>query len=421
MDIVAIARHGRPTEPTVAIPDATKIAAAFRAIGRTDIDPATFAQGEQGLEIERSVEAFWAPQHIAALERAMPWTSAHMTSAAGGVEWAAHAIGGYFDALWGDLVGRPLPTTVSATAPVDGATDVPATGWVGSYSPGSNDGNQGGLTRIAAALSRALPYHAQAGQGSLPNELPAGSVRLRDLSTGRLVPAAAGYPRIVPYNPEAGEHVVAFQPAGDLAACRWYRAETTRALVDSQGRSVLPASWRFRTSGCQGVFPAPVQGTTVCDATGTTTLIADRSATTRLQLTACAGGQDGGWRWGPRLPVLAGQADLRVDLPTASCNELVTPTGGATVSGRIRWTNGQGRQVGTSVIAPQPYDPARRDRRGRPAVVGLPRPLACAPGRDRPGGVRRERTVRGDRRQGHRLAHLTSSASRPGGGQSPRR
>ena len=125
------ARHGRPTEPTVDIPDATKIEAAFRAVGRTDIDPATFPQGEQGLEIERSVEAFWAPQHVAALERAMPWTSAHMTSAAGGVEWAARAIAGYFDALWGDVVGRPLPTTVSATAPRDGALNVPATGWVG--------------------------------------------------------------------------------------------------------------------------------------------------------------------------------------------------------------------------------------------------------------------------------------------------
>ena len=229
LDIVAIARHGRPTEPTVAIPDATKIAAAFRAIGRTDIDPATFPQGEQGLEVERSAEAFWAPQHIAALERAMPWTSANMTSAAGGVECGARAIGGYFDALWGDVVGRPLPTTVSVTAPRDGALDVPASGWGGSYSPGSNDGNRGGLTRIAAALTRALPYNAHAGQGSVPNELPAGSLRLRDLSTWRLVPAAVGYPRIVPYNPEAGEHVVAFQPAGDLAAVSLVPAWRRRA------------------------------------------------------------------------------------------------------------------------------------------------------------------------------------------------
>jgi hypothetical protein len=369
LDVVAIMRHGRPTEPTVEIPDVDKIAAAFRAVGRTDIDPATFPHGEQGMEIERSVEALWAPQHIAPLERAMPWTSAHMTSAAGGVQWAARAIAGYFDSLWGDIVGRPRPTTVSATAPRHGAWNVPATGWVGNYSPGSHEGNRGGLTRIAAALTRALPYNAQAGQGSVPSELPAGSLRLRDLRTWRLVPPAPGYPRIVPYNPEAGEHVVAFQPAGDLAPCRWYQAETTRALVDSRGRSVLPASWRFRTSGCRPVFPTAVRGTTVCDATGTTTIVSGRMATTALDLTACAGGQDGGARWGPSLPVVAGHADLRVELPTESCTELVAPTGAATVSGRIRWTNAEGEKVGSSVIARQAYDPRGAtvviDRRSR--------------------------------------------------------
>jgi hypothetical protein len=356
LDIVAIARHGRPTGATPAIPDAAKIAAAFRAVGRTDIDPATFEQGDAGLEIERGAEAFWAPQHIAPLERAMPWTSAHVTSAAGGVDWAARAIAGYFDTLWGDISGRPLPTTVSATAPRSGQVGVPATGWVGSYSPGSNDGNHGGLTRIAAALTRALPYHAQAGQGSVPNELPPSSLRLRDVATGRLVPAAAGYPRIVPYNPEAGEHVVAFQPAGDLAQCRWYQVETTRALVDSRGRAVVPASWRFRTSGCQPVFPAPVRGTTVCDATGTIVPTSYVQVATQLDLTACAGGQDGGSRSGARLPVAAGRADLRVDLRAATCGELLTPTAPPTVSGRIRWTDVHGREVGTSLISPQPYD-----------------------------------------------------------------
>jgi hypothetical protein len=357
MDIVAIARHGRPTGPTPEIPDPGKITAAFRAIGRTDIDPATYPQGESGMDVERSVEALFAPDHIAPLERSMPWTAAHITSAAGGVDWAARAIAGYFDALWGDLTGRPVPTTVSATAPRHGQVGVPATGWVGSYSPGSNDGNHGGVTRIAAALTRALPYHAQAGQGSAPSELPAGSLRLRDLATGRLVPPAAGYPRIVPYNPEAGEHEVAFQPAGDLAPCRWYQAETTRALVDSRGRSVLPASWRFRTSGCRPVFPAPVRGMAVCDATGATSLVSDRAARTQLLLTACAGGQDGGWRRGPALPVAFGGADLRVELAAAGCSELSTPTGAATVSGTIRWINAQGGDLGSSVISPQPYDP----------------------------------------------------------------
>jgi hypothetical protein len=369
LDIVAIARHGRPTGPTPELPDVTKIKAAFDAVGRSDIDPATFPQGEAGMDVERSVEALFAPDHVAPRERAMPWTSAHLTSSAGGVDWAARAIAGYFDALWGDVIGRPRPTTVSVTAPRHGAVNVPATGWVGSYSPGSNDGNRGGLTRIAAALTRALPFNAQAGQGSVPSELPTGSLRVRDLRTWQLVPPAAGYPRIVPYNPEAGEHVVAFQPAGDLAPCRWYQAETTRALVDSRGRSVLPASWRFRTSGCQPVFPVPVRGTTVCDATGTTTPTSWVQVRTELELTACAGGQDGGRRWGARLPVVAGRADLRVDVWAASCGEQVAPSAPATVTGKVRWTDGEGRSVGTSVISPQPYDPRGAtvtvDRRSR--------------------------------------------------------
>ena len=118
---------------------------------------------------------------------------------------------------------------------------MPATGWSGNYSPGSNPGNNGGLTRIAAALSSALPYHALAGQGAQPSELPADALRLRDLRTGRLVAAQPGYPRIVPYNPEAGEHTIAFQPQADLQPCRWYQVETTRALVDAGQRPVRPA------------------------------------------------------------------------------------------------------------------------------------------------------------------------------------
>src|SRR6185503_9946479 len=104
--------------------------------------------------------------------------------------------------------------------------------------------------RIAAALSSALPYHPLANFGSIPSELPVDALRLRDLETGLLVARKGSYPRIVPYNPEAGEHVIAFQPAGDLEPCRWYEAETTDVLVDARQQPVAPAAWRFRTSGC---------------------------------------------------------------------------------------------------------------------------------------------------------------------------
>src|SRR5262245_11982138 len=100
LDIVAIERHARPVGPTPAIPDPSKIAAAFASIGRTDIDPAAFGVGESLLEGERSVETIWAGRHIDPLERAMPWTSAHVVNAAGGVDFAARAIAGYYETIW---------------------------------------------------------------------------------------------------------------------------------------------------------------------------------------------------------------------------------------------------------------------------------------------------------------------------------
>jgi hypothetical protein len=366
LDIVAIARHARPIGATPAIPNATKIDAAFASVGRSDIDPAAFTQGDALLDAERGVEASWAPRHIQALERAMPWTSAHVIEAAGGIDFAADAIARYYETLWGDLLGNRPPTRVAAMAPFDGQLNVPASGWTGGYSPGSNPGNHGGLTRIAAALSSALPYRAQAGQGSLPNELPADALRLRDLESGQLVAPAGGYPRIVPYNPEAGEHVIAFQPAGDLAPCRWYQVETTTTLVDARQQPVTPATWRFQTSGCgRGTLPRPIQGTITCDATGSFTFPAGltmASDGTRahgriaLELTACDGGQNGAQRPRSSLPMARGTAELEVVLAASSCAELTTPSGAAKIRGRMRWLDAQGRPIGVSFIKDGDFD-----------------------------------------------------------------
>ena len=111
---------------------------------------------------------------------------------------------------------------------------------------------------------RFIPWPVRAPAERAPRD----AVRLRDLETGRSWPAG-GYPRIVPYNPEAGEHVIAFQPANDLAPCRWYEVETTTALVDARQRPVTLSAWRFQTSGCgRGTLPRPIHGTITCDATG---------------------------------------------------------------------------------------------------------------------------------------------------------
>jgi hypothetical protein len=366
LDIVAIARHARPVGPTPAIPDAAKIEAAFTAIGRGDIDPAAFPVGEQALEVERTAESIWAPMHIERLERAMPWTSAHLIDAAGGVAFGAAAVAARYETLWGDLLGDVPPTRVAATAPFDGQVNVPATGWVGGYSPGSNPGNHGGITRIAAALSNALPYHAQAGQGSQPSELPADALRLRDLETDELVAPAGGYPRIVPYNPEAGEHVIGFQPAGDLAPCRWYRVETTTALVDARQQAVTPSSWRFQTSGCgRGTLPRPIQGTTTCDVTGSftfrrgLTIAADGTharGRIALALSGCDGGENGAQRSRSSLPIAGGSAEFDVELAGSSCGEFTAPSGAARIRGKVRWLDAQGKAIGTSSIKADDYD-----------------------------------------------------------------
>jgi hypothetical protein len=366
LDIVAIARHARPVDATPAIPDPDKIHTAFVSVGRADIQATAFTVGENMLDAERTVETNWAKVHIDRLERAMPWTSAHLIDAAGGVDFGANAIAGHYESLWGDLLGDVPPTRVAATAPFDGQVNVPASGWIGGYSPGSNPGNHGGLTRIVAALSSALPYHPQAGQGSQPSELPVDALRLRDLATGQLVVPAGGYPRIVPYNPEAGEHVIAFQPAGDLAPCRWYQVETTSALVDARQQPVTPASWRFQTSGCgRGILPRPISGTITCDATGSFTFRAGLTTAAdgarargrvALALASCDGGENGAQRGRSSLPIARGEADLDVKLAGSSCAELDAPTGPAKIRGKVRWFDAQDKPIGTTTLKDDDFD-----------------------------------------------------------------
>ncbi len=366
LDIVAIARHARPTGPTPAIPDATKIDDAFAAVGRGDIEIAALDLGDQYLDLERNAEAFWTPTHIEPLERAMPWTSAHLIQAPGGIDFAADAIAAYYETLWGDLLGAVPPTRVAATAPFDGQVNVPATGWTGGYSAGSHAGNKGGLTRIAAALSSALPYRPLANQGSLPNALPADALRLRDTETGELVAPAGGYPRIVPYNPEAGEHMIAFQPASDLVPCRWYEVETTAALVDARQLPVTPATWRFQTSGCgRETLPRPIHGTITCDATGAFTFRTGLTPVpfgTRahgkiaLELTSCDGGQNGAQRARSAFPIAGGVAELDVTLAGSACAELTAPSGPAKMRGRIRWTDAQGKPIGVTTVKDDDFD-----------------------------------------------------------------
>lgn len=355
LDVYVIARDQRPTGETPALPDPSLIMAAFTAIGRGDISIDALPIGENMLEVERGVEQAWVADHAAALERAMPWTTAHVRSSAGGVDFAARAIAGYYDGLWARLLGAPQRTHVSVVAPAPGLRRVPATGWTGNFAPGSNPGNTGGLTRIAAVLSSALPFNAHAGGGPVPSELPADAFRLRVASTGALVPAKPGYPRIVPYNPEAGEHVVAFQPTGDLLPCTRYRAEVTEALVDAQLHPVAPYSWEFRTSGCRGRGNERVLGTVTC---ATSAFVASGpvgGGSALARLAGCRGGQDGRTRHGVALPIAAGVGAWGIGFAGGGCAAFAAG-GVATISGDIQWEDASGRVIGISHVASQPFD-----------------------------------------------------------------
>ena len=195
------------------------------------------------------------------------------------------------------------------------------------------------------------------------------------MKSGKLVAAQPGYPRIVPYNPEAGEHTIAFQPQTDLQPCRWYQVETTRALVDASGRPVQAARWQFRTSGCVPKRPQPVHGTLACDAHGgfrfspaTKPSVPGRVAGgALLQLTHCAGGEDGTPAPGASLPAVSAIGLLRVELAGASCAELTEPIAPATISGDFAWYDAAGHEIGRSSVDAQPVD-----MRGGVATVRTP-------------------------------------------------
>ncbi|MEZ5177208.1 MAG: Ig-like domain-containing protein [Acidimicrobiales bacterium] len=247
LDLVAIAIHGRVNPKAPPLPDKADLLTAFRNAG---FDGATEAQLDLGQNVQaliHSVEAQWAPVHIAALRAAMPYLSANLITEPGGIEYAATAIAGVWESMWGHLLGQQPRTEVAVSYPADGARRVPATGWVRTYLPGSNRNRGGARTRITATFTSAMPYRVPGGPG-VSSQLPAGSTTLVERDTGVAIPQLNGYPRMAPYGPDAGEHTIAIQPAQDLKPCTWYRVGITENLVDHRRIPVVPATWTFRTA-----------------------------------------------------------------------------------------------------------------------------------------------------------------------------
>ena len=247
MDLVAIGWYGQGgTGPLPPLPSVPDLLAAFTAAGHEGATAEHLDLGQQYLNILDDVEEGWTPEHLPNVLAEMPWMSHNLVDGPGGVDFAAEAIAGQWEAMWGRLLGDQPPTEVSVTYPADGERRIPAGGWARTYQPGSAPGRGGARTRITAALTYSTPYVPASGGPGIPSLLPEGAMTLTEVGGDPVAPMA-GYPKIVPYTPDPGEHLIDFQPAADLAPCTWYRVDVTAALIDAAGEPVIPSAWEFRT------------------------------------------------------------------------------------------------------------------------------------------------------------------------------
>jgi len=259
MDLVAIGDYDRRTSPAIPNwPAPARVVQAFHGVGQ----PATtddLQLGYTAISVARNAEANLARQYRANIVRHMPWTSAHVYTAPGGVRFAAVAIAAAMDDLWERMRDESHTTEVSITYPADGQTGVPATGWDReSFQAGSAPDRGGALNRITAVLDASLPYAPTRGAGDIDEQLPAGAMTLTEVG-GDPVALRASYPRQVPYGAESGEHVIDLQPDGNLDECTEYRVDVTSELLDEDGAPVEPYSWTFTTDGdaCPGPAHRP--------------------------------------------------------------------------------------------------------------------------------------------------------------------
>jgi hypothetical protein len=246
MDLVAIARYGVQPHVVPPLPSKPELIAAFAMAGLSGVTEAHLDTGQALFAAIYEVESAWAAQHADAVVENMPWMSAHLVTAPGGVRYAARSIAGQWETLWARILGQPHRTRISNTYPADGERGIPAFGWVRTYQPGSHRGRGGARTRIVASLTDSLPYRVPGGPG-VSNQLPPGAMILSERDTGVVLPTLASFPRAVPYSADAGEHTIAIQPGVDLQACTWYRVDVTEALIDARNQPVEPYSWTFRT------------------------------------------------------------------------------------------------------------------------------------------------------------------------------
>jgi len=255
MDMIAIGDYSRATSPELPPwPSRRRLDGVFDSVGRPDITGSDLRAGERSMSVVRAGDRLLAGLYHDDITRNMPWTSANIVTAPGGIRFAATAIAAAWESLWGRMLGEQPPTEVAITYPAAGEVNVPVEGWDREdFAPGSAAYGGGARTRITAVLNASLPYVPLAGDsGHVPSELPDGAMTLTEAATGAPVPVRSGYPRLVPYGPDSGEHTIDIQPDADLDPCTEYRVDVTDALLDANGAPVVPMSWTFQTRGCPG-------------------------------------------------------------------------------------------------------------------------------------------------------------------------
>lgn len=245
MDIVAIADHERLLGNSPVPPPLDDVLAAFAAVGERSGTLERLAAGHAFVTAALSGERAVSPVESRRIREQMPWSSAHFVTEAGGVDWSARAIAGYYEALWRKLKGESPAPRVVAEHPRRGARDVPVSWPAATTSPGPHTG--GGERRIVAVLSNAV----------FPESVTPQTFLLLD-GDGAPVPPLAGFPRPGPYHASEGTHSIMFYPARDLEPCTRHTAVLTTGIRDWRGTGGPENAlrhehrWSFRTEAAGG-------------------------------------------------------------------------------------------------------------------------------------------------------------------------
>ena len=236
MDIIALVDGGRLSKLGTFPPPFDDLLATYHSIKRDDVNQQGIAGGNSLIMAAQLGERSGLGEEYARVKLTMPWSSAHMFTAPGGVFFNGKAIAAYYEAIWHRLItGQPAPLRMANVTPANGQVGVPSDFQPAQVQAGPNGG--GSTKRILATFNTALDPATVSD-----------SFRLYDEEGNRVAPMD-GFPRMGPYGPDAGEHTMLFYPAADLAPCSTYTAEVTTALADWDSQHLAkPLRWSFETA-----------------------------------------------------------------------------------------------------------------------------------------------------------------------------